>query len=41
MAQDWDQWRALLYTVKSIGFHKILVNYWVNEREASSQEGLS
>jgi hypothetical protein len=27
MAQDWDQWRALLYTVKSIGFHKILVNY--------------
>jgi hypothetical protein len=26
VAQDRDQWRALVYTVRTFGFHKILGN---------------
>jgi hypothetical protein len=41
LAQDRDQWRALVKTVMYFGFHKMLGSSWVAERLAASQEGLS
>jgi hypothetical protein len=40
LAQDREQWRALVNTVMKFGFHKI-GHSWAAERLAASQEGLS
>jgi hypothetical protein len=40
LAQDRDQWRALLNTIMNLQIHEILGSSWATERLAASQEGL-
>jgi hypothetical protein len=40
-AQDRDQWRGLVNTVWTVGFHKMLGNSWIAAQLAAFQEGLS
>jgi hypothetical protein len=41
LAQDRDQWRALVNKLWTFGFHKMLGSSWVAAQLAASQEGLS
>jgi hypothetical protein len=41
LAQDRDQWRALVKTAMNFGFHKMLGSSRVAAQLAASQEGLS
>jgi hypothetical protein len=41
LAQDSDQWRALLNMVMNFGFHKMLGSFGVAEGLAASKEGLT
>jgi hypothetical protein len=41
LAQDREQWRALVNTVMNLVFHKMLGRSWVAAQLAASQEGLS
>jgi hypothetical protein len=41
LAQDRDQWRALVNTVRTFGFYKMFENSCVPERLAAFEEGLS
>jgi hypothetical protein len=41
LAQDRDQWMALVNTVMNLRFHKMLGHFLVAARLAASQEGLS
>jgi hypothetical protein len=38
VAQDMDQWRAVVNMVMNLGFRKLLGNSWVAEQLAASQE---
>jgi hypothetical protein len=41
LAKNMDQWRAVVNTVMTFGFHKMLGNSLVAAQLAASQDGLS